>query len=284
VVRQLLLLLRGQKSEVVIVSAAPRHIFEEILVGGGSDGDCTFRQSTMDAGGVKQLNPFDVDVEGTRGRVEAALLERENIVQREAEWIAAEGVDGVVVDVAFFPIQAATRANVPSVIVSNFTWDSIYAPFVSAEALARITADYACASLIVRLPGWIDIPCSATVPMVTAPLLVRSTMASRAAVRERFDLPLDARVVLIQFGGHEYKLSWGSLKLPEGWFGLVCGPASSLDPAALPAFMRHVPESTYLPDVCAAVDVKIVQQYHIKIFLFRRSWSASWVTGRAPRR
>ena len=56
-------------------------------------------------------------------RVHAAALEG---VERDADWMRAEGIAAVLCDVPAVPLLAARRAGVPGFLLANFTWADIY--------------------------------------------------------------------------------------------------------------------------------------------------------------
>jgi len=91
--------------------------------------------------------------------------QRETVITTETEWLTAQQhqerrVDLVVTDAAFAPLVAASQLNIPSVVVSNFTWDSIYSDYLPKEILSAITSDYSHASWVLRLPGKSPFPLS----------------------------------------------------------------------------------------------------------------------------
>ena len=67
------------------------------------------------------------------------------------------GVGLVVTDVAAIPCAAAAAAGIPAVILSNFTWDWIYAEFLDAYPELAAIINWQCdcyrqAGLALRLP------------------------------------------------------------------------------------------------------------------------------------
>jgi hypothetical protein len=107
--------------------------------------------------GTAESNCFQVDVEATKRLYRTFEAERERRIEEETSFLASGGYRGVISDIAAVPIAAAARAGIPSVAVSNFTWDWILRPVLQGDpALERIPAaiasDYLGAEIYLRLP------------------------------------------------------------------------------------------------------------------------------------
>ncbi|POV96381.1 hypothetical protein PSTT_15689 [Puccinia striiformis] len=124
---------------------------------------------------VVQPKAYDVDRLATFNNLHTFLShQRQSVIEQEREWLLEQRVDCVIIDAPFLPCAAASQANIPSVIISNFTFDSCYsylAAFDGEEGsqrsietkklneLVAITVDdYSQAELLLRLPGAIPIP------------------------------------------------------------------------------------------------------------------------------
>ncbi|GAA5864419.1 hypothetical protein JCM3774_002785 [Rhodotorula dairenensis] len=191
-----------------------------------------YRRKNVDAGMV-QPKAYDVDRRATCDVLVDFLAQRERILQEEVVWLKEERMDAVLSDATFLGCAAASAAGIPAIIISNFTFDSCFSylshpalpvpigleapePPIDAEELDPLVeqtiADYACASLLLRLPGVIPIPAfdtdvplpagrwitkdrTAFVPEVEA-LLSRPTSAIPSAAHGRtvIDVPLIVRV------------------------------------------------------------------------------------------
>ncbi|GAA5949325.1 hypothetical protein JCM3765_003371 [Sporobolomyces pararoseus] len=146
-----------------------------------------YRNSNVDAG-IVQPKAYDVDRQGTLKVLESFILQREKTLKEEIKWLKQEKVDAVLSDATFLGCAAAAGAGIPGIIVSNFTFDSCYSylshpaleafdpngnpaePPLSPSTLDPLVnqaiSDYACASLLLRLPGVIPLPAFDTdVPM-----------------------------------------------------------------------------------------------------------------------
>lgn len=156
---------------VKIVTNAPAHVFAPVT--SHPSGRGSYRNADVDAG-VVQPKAYDVDREATFEALRGFIDRREARLKEETKWLRQEDVDCVLVDATFLPCKAAERAGIPSVIISNFTFDSCYS-YLSAPPSALDTSDpippgllevpvslaisdYASSSLLLRLPGAIPLP------------------------------------------------------------------------------------------------------------------------------
>lgn len=127
--------------------------------------------------------------------------------ESEARLLRDRGTRLVIVDAAPLGCEAAARAGVPSIVVSNFTWDWIYAEYAellpSAPGLIpAIQRAYGKAEAAWRLPIHGGFDSVATV--IDVPFVARhgDPSLSREAVLHRLGLPADRRVALVSFGGY----------------------------------------------------------------------------------
>ncbi|KAI8884354.1 hypothetical protein K501DRAFT_332676 [Backusella circina FSU 941] len=150
------------KYKVYIVSNAARFIFEQVIELGA-----IYRQAAID-GGVVQPLAYTVDRQKTIENLDNFISKRAAISSTEIEWLKSIQANCVLCDAPFLPCAAAKAISIPSVIVSNFTFDQVYLGLLSKEndALDQkllelidiVIADYRCANLLLRLPGAIRIP------------------------------------------------------------------------------------------------------------------------------
>ncbi|KAF9185470.1 hypothetical protein BGZ51_002643 [Haplosporangium sp. Z 767] len=145
---------------IYIVSDAPQFIFQDVIALGA-----IYRNAKVDAGVVQPL-AYSVDRQKTIEGVKSFLSRREEMIELEVSWLAQVGADCVLADAPFLPCAAASAYGIPACLITNFTFDEVYR-FLSegddldedviacAEAALR---DYKKASLLLRLPGSIDIP------------------------------------------------------------------------------------------------------------------------------
>jgi len=172
------------------------------------------------------------------------------------------GVSLVIVDAPPLACAAARAAGIPSVVVSNFTWDWIYeeyrAELAAAPDLVPLIADsYALAAAAWRLPVYGGFESFKTI--VDVPFVARHATHGRNETRAAFGLPVDRRLALISFGGYGVSgLDLQRLDCLDRWSILITGPPPA---AEMPAGI-HVIDDTWIyergfryEDLVHAVDI-----------------------------
>ncbi|KAL1727883.1 hypothetical protein EV714DRAFT_286194 [Schizophyllum commune] len=136
-----------------------------------------------------------------------AFLQRKSILlEMESTWLREISAQGVLSDAAFLGCLAAKEAGIPSILITNFTFDSVYSylgtpllegntsdllhldenstrayedypiPQIELEPLVdEIISGYRCANLLLCLPGCIPIPSFSAQPALPAPDWVDSS-------------------------------------------------------------------------------------------------------------
>ncbi len=107
--------------------------------------------------GTVEKNCFEVSGESTREVYRRFSAEHDLRISREADHLGPGGFCGVVSDIAAIPVAAAARIGIPSVCISNFTWDWILSPHFSGHPELNgfpdvLAADYCHAQAYLRLP------------------------------------------------------------------------------------------------------------------------------------
>ncbi|KAF8896121.1 hypothetical protein BD779DRAFT_562934 [Infundibulicybe gibba] len=184
---------------VHIVSSAPKHVFAQSIAEGAS-----YRYAEIDPVIVQPL-AYRVDRQKSVEVLKSFLARKESILDTEREWLVKTGVQCVLSDAAFLGCSAAKAANIPSILITNFTFDSVYSylstplldtslspqpdqlrptdspPFVSLvpdvpvsrselqPLVDVIHAGYRCADLLLLLPGNIPIPAFSKRPSLPSP-------------------------------------------------------------------------------------------------------------------
>ncbi|KII85116.1 hypothetical protein PLICRDRAFT_669243, partial [Plicaturopsis crispa FD-325 SS-3] len=174
---------------IYLISSAPEHVFA-----GSIDEGALYRYAEIDPVIVQPL-AYRVDRQKSVEGLEQFLSEKDAKLEYEKTWLAEVGADCVLSDAAFLGCLAAHAAGIPSVLITNFTFDSVYSylsttlreseshvldtlqppeqphlhiedlvpdipvPLSELEPLvAQIHAGYRCAELLLLLPGNIPIP------------------------------------------------------------------------------------------------------------------------------
>ncbi|CDO74499.1 hypothetical protein BN946_scf184979.g54 [Trametes cinnabarina] len=203
---------------VYIVSSAPKHVFSDSVALG-----VLYRNANIDPVIVQPL-AYRVDRRKSVEVLEHFLSEKDRKVADESQWLRSINADCVLSDAAFLGCLAANEAGVPSILITNFSFDSVYSylstPFIdepltsgalapppsnaqdvlepdvpiSLEELSplveQIHSGYRCADLLLRLPGAIPLPSFALHPGLPSPQWVdHDTRAFKAYVVDHLTQP-----------------------------------------------------------------------------------------------
>jgi len=155
--------------------------------------------------GVVQPDSLSIDEDETARRAAAFYRDFETRIGGEAQVIRALDPAIVLGDIPPLAFAAAGAAGVPSIAISNFTWDWIYEGFPGFDALApgvrrTIAEGNAQASLALRLPFFGGF--ASVTRIEDMPLVARRATVAGDETRRRLRLPSDRPVVLATFGGH----------------------------------------------------------------------------------
>ena len=256
----------GQRSRdlgIVIRTAAPRRLFDQSV-----RVPTTFLEGPNDTG-VVQIDSVRLDEKAT---IEQAATFYRTLPQRAAtEAAILRAHDGrlVISDAPPLACAAAAIANLPSVVVSNFTWDWIYEGYESQlsaapDLLPAIRDTYALAGEGWRLPlhgGF------ATVPHVQdLPFVARHARRDRSAteVKHELGLPPDHPIALVSFGGYGVsELQLKQIDCLDLVDLVMTAPASEIDSIDGPVH-RVAEEDIYsrglrYVDLVAAADVVVTK-------------------------
>jgi UDP:flavonoid glycosyltransferase YjiC (YdhE family) len=154
--------------------------------------------------GVAQHGGLDLDVDETRRRWAAFAPAFAARARAETAWLREYQVDVLLGDVPPLAFAAAAQASIPCLALANFGWDWIYAVWPDFEqAIKCIRAGYGAADALLRLPLHATdsdaFPAFKTIEDV--PLISRHARQSRCNVRRQLGVALEARLVLLSFGG-----------------------------------------------------------------------------------
>lgn len=243
-------------------TSAPRWLFDRAL-----DFPFSFDPVELDTG-VVQVDSLEVDVHASIAR--AAAFHRTLAARAAAEACAltAAGADLVVADVAPLACAAAARANVPAIVIGNFTWDWIYTGYPETAARApdlvpTLRDAYASAAAAWRLPLHGGFGAFETI--VDIPLVARRSAREPEDVRRLLGLPHDRRLALFAFGRYGVRaVDWSEIARirhchvvfttgPHAARGPEGHPFTTLDEGALAA------RGIAFEDLVAAVDVVVTK-------------------------
>lgn len=121
------------------------------------------RKGMFDVGCV-QSDGVTVDIEKTLSTYQEIEKRNEAALDQEVRWCVDNKVDVIVSDITPFAFEVASRAEIPSVAVSNFSWYDIYAEYLPLfqqyeGMLERMERQYRMADLLLALHPAADMPC-----------------------------------------------------------------------------------------------------------------------------
>ena len=110
---------------IEIFTQTPEWFFAESIKGNF----CYYTQRT-DVG-LYQSNPFDEDIPKTLEELNGFYPLKEKLLEKISKKLKDSAVDLVICDISPLGLLAARQANIPSVLVENFTWDWIYMNYLT---------------------------------------------------------------------------------------------------------------------------------------------------------
>jgi len=245
--------LAKQGAQVHVRAAAPAKFFKRAV---------SHHAQRYDIG-MKQRDALHFDIPASLDWYADFLQQQPSIIEQERAFIQQQNIRLIVSDMPPIAFEIAAVADIPSVAVTHFTWDWVYAHYMDDYPQYRyivdtIRASYNKATLALQmqlpLPHEFDM-----FPIVEPlPLVYNTPSETRAEIWEKFAIPDDYRVALLSMGGHE----WGAsniraLKALDGWVFLVM-PSAWDQVKDMPERFRCVPMAyDDYHNLIAAADVVI---------------------------
>jgi len=189
---------RAPDTEILVRSSAPEWFLRE------QAGDA-FRYEFFEADtGVLQADSLTILYRETLEAARGFLSEMPQKIAGEKEFLLKIGAAAVFGDIPPLAFGAAHAAGLPSLGMTNFSWDWIYQPYTERFAgfeglIEDIRAEYRKTGLLLRLPfsGGLD----AFPRQEEIPLVARPSRLSRARARRALGLDEKKPVALLSFGG-----------------------------------------------------------------------------------
>ncbi|KAF8850763.1 hypothetical protein BDZ45DRAFT_184206 [Acephala macrosclerotiorum] len=206
---------------------------------------------------VMQTNAYQLDGEQSL----QSLLDFDPSLSQaeETHFLQQHNVQAILSDASSLPCLLAHSLKIPSILVTNFTFDSIFqalldnAPKTTDKAVLQQKVDemsqhYALTHAVIRLPGYIPFLFSGP-QIVNAPMHFRKAKRSRGETLSRLGLKCleDKKVLLHCFGGHGLDAPSKIPKLPKGWACI----SQTID--CPPSFYK-ISHDVYMPDIIGACD------------------------------
>jgi hypothetical protein len=246
--------------DIVVRSAVPRWLFDRT-----ARPPLTLIDEPCDTG-VIQIDSLRLDERATIS-VAAAFYERlPQLVEAELQHLRRHDARLVIADAPPLACAAAAAHGVPSIVLSNFTWDWIYSAYSEPlashpELLPAIQAAYRQASAAWRLPlhGGFE----TFTDIVDVPFVARRATFGRDEVRRRLALPKEARLALASFGGYGVQdFDPADLDCANEWVVVLTGRGA---PGSLPRCVRFIDENAVYDagmryeDLVGAVDIVVTK-------------------------
>jgi hypothetical protein len=226
---------------IVVRTSAPRWLFDRTarvpitLIAGECDT------------GVVQIDSLRLDEPATITLADAFYRTLDSRAREEALLLGAHDARIVVSDAPPLGCAAAAAAGLPSVVLTNFTWDWIYEAYAAhldeaPALLPAIRSAYRHAEAAWRLPMHGGFATFDTI--VDVPFIARHARHSRDVVRRTLRLPLDRPVVLSSFGGYGILgFDVTALDCLSSYGVVITHRDASDEVAALPAGVHQISES-----------------------------------------
>jgi hypothetical protein len=181
---------------VILATKAPRWLLSSYF-----EGLYQLREIAVDIG-VLQADSLTMDKAGTLTALKNIRDRQTELVDREAAFLQAAGVDLVLGDIPPLIAIAARAANIPCWMMSNFGWDFIYRPWGGEFIdIADWIADcFAQCDRLFRLP--FHEPMNAFPHITDVGLTGGEPRLTDAEARSRFQLTAPKeKTILLTFGG-----------------------------------------------------------------------------------
>ena len=215
--------------------------------------------------GVVQIDSLRLDEAATIREASEFYRDFDRRAHAEADLLATRGVSFVVSDAPPLGCAAAALAGIPSVVISNFTWDWIYSGYgdylrSAPDLIPTIQRAYRQADAAWRLPmhGGFE----TFQRIVDVPFVARHATHTREDTRRTLGLPLDRRLALasfsiygaegIDFSGLDSARDWDVVLTGNGGPPQHAGTRFVHEPAMYAAGLRY-------EDLVAACDVVVTK-------------------------
>ncbi|MBI3063784.1 MAG: hypothetical protein HYY82_02490 [Deltaproteobacteria bacterium] len=177
--------------------------------------------------GIGQQDSLAMGLAETLAQCRALHNSFPKLIDQEITFIKSAQIKLVVGDIPPLCFEIAARASVPSVAVTNFTWDVIYRAYLREypdflPVVEEIENFYGKAALALTLPY----PCEMNVFPHREPIpwLARFSPLSKDQARAKFKLPASATIILLSFGGLGLeRLPWERIRRLREYFFVATG-------------------------------------------------------------
>jgi len=222
--------------------------------------------------GIVQVDSLRLDEAESIRRAAAFHRDLGARAASEVQFLERAGASLVVGDIPPLAFAAADAACLPSIAISNFTWDWIYEGYADhvdcvPDLLPAIRDAYRKARLTLRLPMWGGFASMADDLIRDIPFVARRSSRTRDEVCRALGLPYDRRLVLLSFGGFGLRdFDLGALSSLPGYVVISTGQvgatarAATLSPHLIEIDEKRLYGAGYrYEDLVAASDVVVTK-------------------------
>ncbi len=154
--------------------------------------------------GVVQSDSLNIDIPCTIADASRIIRLYPDIIAAETAAARAVNCRMIVSDIPSVAGLVAQKLSIPSMVISNFSWDWIYKPWISdypeiEPVVRRFESDYNCFDRLLRLPFSEKLP--AFRAETSIPLIARHSEMDPGEVKKRLSLPNHLPLILLSFGG-----------------------------------------------------------------------------------
>lgn len=204
--------------------------------------------------GCVQIDGVTVDIEKTLATYRDIALRNRTLLAADVAWCHDNGVSLIVTDAAPFPCEVAHGASIPSVVISNFSWVDIYAPYLERFSayqpeLDEMCRQYLLATLLLALEPSNAMSCCTN--RISVPYIGRGGINRSAEIKQVLSIDPDHKLCLIYTGNYGMdSVDWKRLESFDGWSFLGVYPLQGK-----PANFHCISKSDFsFPDLSASAD------------------------------
>lgn len=204
--------------DVHVRTSAPSWLFPPIA----------YSHAVIDVG-IVQNDSLVMDIAASLKACQRLQQNAQAIIANELAYIARNEVGLVIGDIPPLCFEIAARAKLPSIAITNFTWDFVYRAYVDQfpdfRALAaEMERYYSQATLALVLPYSCNLDVFPRREEI--PWIARVSALTRDEAREKFALPQAAVIVLLSFGGLGLeRLPWQEFAKRSPFYFVTSGDA-----------------------------------------------------------
>jgi UDP:flavonoid glycosyltransferase YjiC (YdhE family) len=235
-----------------VFTQVPEWFFRESVTGA-----LTYYAAPTDVGLV-QPSALVEDWPATLERLDAFYPLAESLVQAWANWLARLECVAVLCDIAPLGLAAAQAADLPSILIENFTWDWLYAGYAGEEPrwqahIAYLQQLFAQADYHIQATPF----CAAAPRAYTVAPISRLPRQTRATVRQRLNIPDSQPLVLVTMGGLPNAYAFYECLRTQREIAFVIPGAHEALEQQGNVWLLPPHSAFYHPDLVAAADVVI---------------------------